>query len=194
MESKQRTRRTVSILGLICLVWNMAAVPLFANEELNRYIAMLDAKDPETKIIAVRGIAGFRHNAGKAVRPMMKLLENDNMEVRLAALNAYAEIGIYAKQAIPAIEKQLSHTNPFVRYYAAVALSKTGSLDAAAKAKPILDLGSPEAVMATMLNPSSSPENSEEVGTPAQPTVSPIPASPTPPTHTAPIPPSIPIR
>lgn len=178
-------------------MWSMPLSPLYANEELDRYIGMLNAQDSQSRIIAARGIAGFQHNAKKAVLPMTKLLKDNNIEVRLAALNAYAEIGIYAKQAIPAIETQLTHTNPYVRYYAAVALHKSGSPEAMVIAKPILDLGSPEAVMEAMLKSDALPQESEEMGPPMKPTRinSPQPpVSPKIPKNAAPLPLSTPLR
>ncbi len=160
IESKQRTWAIVCC-ALAALMLGMHTSALRANEELDRYIAMLDATDAPNKIAAAKGVASFRHNAGKAVVPMTKLLEDTDIAVRLAALNAFAAIGIYAKRAIPALEQQLSYRDPLVRYYAAVALDRTGSPTAIAQAAPILANGPPRGAPPDIATPRDASEKTE---------------------------------
>ncbi len=84
----------------------------------------LKAPDPQRRVQAARNL-GETRSAG-AVAPLVEALKDENVEVRLAAIQALGRIGRNAKAAVPALTAMLRDQDSTIRSGAARALAKIG--------------------------------------------------------------------
>jgi HEAT repeat protein len=95
-----------------------------AEEALPTLLAMLSAKEDQTREEAATVLGKLRTAARTAIGPLSRALEDPNVTVRTRAAEALGQIG---KAAVPALTKALKNGNDEVRGLASQALADVGS-------------------------------------------------------------------
>lgn len=83
---------------------------------------VLRAADRDDRLRAARSLGGSGRTA--AIPALVGALEDENLEVRVAAIQALGLFGERAKTVVPALEKALTHATPAIRTEAAKALER----------------------------------------------------------------------
>ena len=95
-----------------------------ARGAVPRLIAMLDARDRDTRYSAVMGLRMIRENAEQTVPALLGVLNDNEPRVRAEAVFTLGLLGSEARSAVPALERLSGHEDEDLRNSAAWSLER----------------------------------------------------------------------
>jgi len=114
-------RRVTILSTALCLFW--AGNALADDPDVSALIQALSGDDAAA---AVDQLGELGSKAREAVPALIKLLDNDDVELRAKVVATLGEIGGSRRKVVAALETQLTSESETIRYRAAVAIGRQG--------------------------------------------------------------------